>query len=92
LQRLQQTIDQLRADRQMLDFIKQRNASTDHSSHLGVIACVHKDFRELSAFLGRVVKQERQPDLPLSIASFCMSMICKRPASPSGWVGEGVRR
>ena len=61
---LEQAIEQLRADRQMLDFITRRNQSTDYTSHLGVIARAHKDFRELSAFLERVRNEPPQPDLP----------------------------
>jgi hypothetical protein len=61
---LQEAVDQLRADRQMLDFIKRRNASTDYTSHLGVVARAHKDFKELSAILERVALEPPQIDLP----------------------------
>ena len=64
VEQLELAIQNLRADRQMLDFIKQRNLSTDYTSHLGVIARAYKDFRELSAFLERVAKEPAQPNLP----------------------------
>jgi hypothetical protein len=64
LKNIEQAIEGLRADRQMLDFIRQRNMSTDYTSHLGVIARAHKDFRELSVFLERVGKEPPQPNLP----------------------------
>jgi hypothetical protein len=61
---LQEAVEQLRADRQMLDFIKKRNASTDYTSHLGVVARAHKDFKELSTFLARVAQEPPQTGLP----------------------------
>ncbi len=64
LEGLQEAVEQLRADRQMLDFIKRRNASTDYTSHLGVVARAHKDFKELSAILERVAMEPPQTDLP----------------------------
>lgn len=57
IRELQNAIDKLRADRQMFDFIRQRSSSTDYTSHLGIIARAHKDFRELSAFLERATKE-----------------------------------
>jgi hypothetical protein len=60
IDKLDNAIQQLRADRQMFDFIRKRNASTDYTSHLGVIARAHKDFRELSALLARV--RDEKPD------------------------------
>jgi hypothetical protein len=64
LEGLQEAVEQLRADRQMLDFIKRRNASTDYTSHLGVVARAHKDFKELNAILERVALEPPQTDLP----------------------------
>jgi KAP family P-loop domain/TIR domain len=64
LEVLQEAVEQLRADRQMLDFIKRRNASSDYTTHLGVVARAHKDFKELSALLARVAQEPAQTDLP----------------------------
>lgn len=64
LEALQEAVQQLRAERQMLDFIKSRNASTDYTSHLGVVARAHKDFKVLSALLERVAQEPTQTDLP----------------------------
>jgi AbiJ-like protein/KAP-like P-loop domain-containing protein len=64
VKQLEDKVQRLRADRQMLDFIKRRNESTDYTSHLGVIARSHKDFRELSALLERVTQQPAKGDLP----------------------------
>jgi hypothetical protein len=64
LEALREAVEQLRAERQMLDFIKRRNASTDYTSHLGVVARAHKDFKVLSALLERVAQEPTQTDLP----------------------------
>jgi hypothetical protein len=60
---LEQKLRDLRVDRQMFDFIKRRNESTDYTRHLGVIARAHKDFRELSTLLQQV-KSAPAMDLP----------------------------
>jgi len=49
----EQEMEALRADRQMSDFIKQRQASTVYTKHLGVIAQAREDFAKLSFLLAR---------------------------------------
>lgn len=62
---LEQQLDELRADRQMATFIRQRKESTDYSKYHGVIARVRSDFEQLSTLLANVRKdaeneEERQ--------------------------------
>ena len=49
----EQMIETLRTDRQMSDFIKQRQASTVYTKHLGVIAQAREDFEKLSILLAK---------------------------------------
>lgn len=51
LKEITQKLDELRADRQMLDFIRRRRESSDYRQHLGVIASARRDFEELSRLL-----------------------------------------
>jgi hypothetical protein len=49
----EQEIEALHADRQMSNFIKQRQASTVYTKHLGVIAQAREDFAKLSFLLAK---------------------------------------
>lgn len=57
LAKLEQQLEELRADRQMSNFIISRNESRDYTSHLGVIARARDDFQRLSDLLENVQKQ-----------------------------------
>jgi hypothetical protein len=57
-----QQLENMRADRHMVDFIRQRYESSDYRGNLGVIARVRADFRHLSALL-RDVQQESGKDV-----------------------------
>lgn len=46
-------LENLQPDRQILDFIKRRQQSTDYTRHLGVIAKARNDFEELTALLAK---------------------------------------
>jgi len=59
---VREKLENLRADRRIADFIRQRNASTDYTKYLGVIAHAHADFEQLSNLLKR--QQEMAPDDP----------------------------
>jgi len=54
-------LESMRADRQMADYIRQRNESTDYTQHLGIIARVRTDFRHLSILL-QDVRAEAEKD------------------------------
>lgn len=54
-------LDALRADRQVSDFIRQRNQSKDYTQHLGVIARAHQDFARLTKLL-KEAQTERSRD------------------------------
>ncbi len=58
---LNQQLENMRADRKMVDFIRQRYESSDYRAHLGTIARVRADFRHLSALL-RDVQNESEKD------------------------------
>lgn len=60
LAKLEQQLEELRADRQMSNFIKSRNESRDYTSHLGVIARARDDFQRLSNLLEEVRKQTEE--------------------------------
>jgi hypothetical protein len=60
VKKLEQQLDELRADRQMSNFIKQRYESTDYTQHLGVIARARNDFEQLSILLAKVREQEEK--------------------------------
>ena len=55
-------LEQLRADRRLADYIRQRNESTDYTHHLGLIARVRSDFKQLSTLL-RDVQAEADSEL-----------------------------
>jgi KAP family P-loop domain len=55
----EQEIEKLRADRQMSDFIKQRQASAVYTKHLGVIAQAREDFEKLSILLAKEKKDAK---------------------------------
>jgi KAP family P-loop domain len=57
LAKLEQQLEELRADRQMSNFIISRNESRDYTAHLGVIARARDDFQRLSDLLGKVQEQ-----------------------------------
>lgn len=59
---LKDQLAQLRDDRRMADYILQRNESTDYTQHLGLIARVRTDFKQLSALL-RDVKEEADSEM-----------------------------
>lgn len=60
LAKFEQQLAELRADRQMSNFIKTRNESRDYTSHLGVIARARDDFQRLSNLLEEVRKQTEE--------------------------------
>jgi KAP family P-loop domain/Clp amino terminal domain, pathogenicity island component len=55
--RVTERLDNLRADRQITNFIRQRQQSSDYTKYLGVIAKARHDFEQLSTLL--VKEQER---------------------------------
>ena len=57
---LNRRLEQMRADRQMADYIRQRNQSSDYTQHLGVIARVRTDFKHLSTLLRDVQKESEK--------------------------------
>ena len=62
-------LENLQPDRQILDFIKRRQQSTDYTKYLGVIAKARNDFEELSALLAKerelpAKKNEKEDALP----------------------------
>jgi hypothetical protein len=62
LDQLNRQLANMRSDRTMADYIRQRNESNDYTKHLGVIARVRSDFQHLSTLL-REVKQESEADI-----------------------------
>ena len=57
LRQLEQQLDELRADRQMANFIRQRHESSDYINQLGTIARARNDFEKLSNLLAKVKRQ-----------------------------------
>lgn len=57
--RLEQTLKEMRADKQLLDFIRERSLSTDYTSRLGTVARARRDFKQLSDLMDRVRSQEQ---------------------------------
>jgi len=49
----EQQIENMQADRQLSNFIKQRHESKDYTRHLGVIARAREDFEKLSILLAK---------------------------------------
>jgi KAP family P-loop domain/TIR domain/Clp amino terminal domain, pathogenicity island component len=58
-------LENMRADRQMADYIRQRNESTDYTQHLGIIARVRTDFQHLSTLLQDVRDESEQEVLEM---------------------------
>lgn len=54
LARLEHTLKEMRADKQLSDFIRERSLSTDYTSRLGTVARARRDFRQLSNLMDRV--------------------------------------
>lgn len=50
---VKEKLDNLRSDRQMANFIRQRQQSTDYTKYLGVIAKARNDFEQLSTLLAK---------------------------------------
>jgi ATPases with chaperone activity, ATP-binding subunit len=70
--KIDQDLDNLRPDRQMTDFIRQRFQSADYTSQLGVISRARKDFEQLTTLLAQVrklsedeIQSEAKPELLL---------------------------
>lgn len=59
---LTKQLEDMRSDRQMVDFIRQRYESSDYREHLGTIARVRADFKHLSALL-RDVQRESENEI-----------------------------
>jgi len=59
LGRLEQTLKEMRADKQLLNFIRERSLSTDYTSRLGTVARARRDFKQLSDLMDRV-RSEKQ--------------------------------
>ena len=57
LDRLDQTLKEMRADKQLLNFIRERSLSTDYTTRLGTVAKARRDFRQLSDLMDRVRTQ-----------------------------------
>ena len=55
-------LEQLEAARRMADYIRQRNQSTDYTQHLGLIARVRADFKQLSTLL-RDAREESDSEI-----------------------------
>jgi predicted ATPase len=54
---LEQQLEALRADRQLADFVRNKQEGTDYTKHFGVIARARHDFQQLSTLLQRVVTE-----------------------------------
>jgi hypothetical protein len=54
---LEAQLEALRADRQMVDFVRAKHESTDYTKHFGVIARARNDFQQLTDLLRRVVSE-----------------------------------
>jgi hypothetical protein len=59
---LNRQLENMRADRQMVDFIRRRYESSDYRENLGTIARVRADFKHLSTLL-RDVRKESEKEL-----------------------------
>ena len=55
-------LENLRPDRQMIDFINQRSQSADYIAQLGTISHARKDFEQLTTLLRRVRQLTEAPD------------------------------
>ena len=61
VKKLNEQLDQMRADRRLADYIRERNQSTDYTKRLGIISRVRTDLRHLSTLL-RDAKAEAEED------------------------------
>ena len=61
VKKLNEQLENMRADRRLADYIRERHQSTDYTQHLGIIARVRTDLRHLSTLL-RDVKVEEQEE------------------------------
>ena len=68
LKEVERKLDALRADRQLADFIRDRQASSDYTKHLGIVARARRDFQQLSDLLGKARVEATEPE-PASEAS-----------------------
>lgn len=59
VEQFEQQLDELRADRQMAEFVKQRCDSADYTGHLGIVARARSDFERLSKLMTAV---QAEPD------------------------------
>ena len=64
LQRVDKQLLELRADKQMAEFVKARQGSDDYRKHFGVIGRARADFEELSNLLLRAKGEAPHPGLP----------------------------
>ena len=53
LKEVERKLDALRADRQLADFIRDRQARSDYTKHLGIVSRARRDFQQLSDVLGK---------------------------------------
>lgn len=60
LNRLSDELGKLAASRQLVDFIRQRDASTDYRKQLGTVARASQDFRRLSDLMVRAAAARRR--------------------------------
>ena len=72
---LEQQLEALRADRQMADFVRAKQESTDYTKHFGVIARARSDFQQLTDLLRRVVDESTTSATKIDAAE-------KRPPIP----------
>jgi len=59
---LNEQLENMRADRRLADYIRERNQSTDYTQHLGIISRVRTDLRHLSTLLRDVKEEEAQDE------------------------------
>ena len=62
LEDVERKLDALRADRQLADFIRDRQVSSDYTKHLGIVARARRDFQQLSDLLGKVRVEAPEPE------------------------------
>jgi hypothetical protein len=59
LKNVQQSLQEMRADKQLLDFVRQRSLSTDYTSKLGTVARARRDFKRLSELMEEARKEHQ---------------------------------
>lgn len=59
LKNVQQSLEDMRADKQLLDFVRQRSLSTDYTSQLGTVARARRDFKRLSDLMEEARKEHQ---------------------------------